>query len=260
MFGYTIETIQMLMVPMFKTRKEALGSMGNDAPLACLSRYQPQIYEYFKQLFAQVTNPPIDPFREKIVMSLACPVGPEGNILEPGAEQCHRLWLENPILSLGDLQSIKTTNVMGWKAAVVDITFSRLCSCMATEIDRICEEVEQAAHSCQFIILSDRNIGPDRAPVPALLASGAAHHHLISKRLRSKCALIVETGEAREVHHMCVLLGYGVDAICPYMVFEIAHMLRNEGLIDPEITDHVVYENYAAAVDRGISKVNCYKY
>ena len=97
MFGYTIETIQMLMIPMLKTRKEALGSMGNDAPLACLSKYQPVIYEYFKQLFAQVTNPPIDPFREKIVMSLACPVGPEGNILEPRPNLCHRLWLENPL-------------------------------------------------------------------------------------------------------------------------------------------------------------------
>lgn len=255
MFGYTIETIQMLMVPMFKTRKEALGSMGNDAPLACLSEYQPLIYEYFKQLFAQVTNPPIDPFREKIVMSLACPVGPEANILEPSAAQCHRLWLENPILSLGDLQSIKTTSIMGWKTAVVDMTCSSGATNMAEEIDRICAAVEKAAHGHQFIVLSDRSIGPDRAPIPALLATGAAHHHLISKRLRSKCALIVETGEAREVHHMCVLLGYGVDAICPYMVFEIAHMLRKEQLIDPEITDHVVYENYSAAVERGISKV-----
>jgi len=255
MFGYTIETIQMLMIPMFKTRKEALGSMGNDAPLACLSTYQPLIYEYFKQLFAQVTNPPIDPFREKIVMSLACPIGPEGNILEPAAEQCHRLWLTNPILSLGDLQALKTTNLRGWRTAVVNLTCSASATCMAEEIDRICQQAEKVAQTHQYIILSDRNIGPDRAPIPALLATGAIHHHLIAKRLRSKCALIVETGEAREVHHMCVLLGFGVDAICPYMVFEIAHMLRNEQLIDPEITDHVVYENYAAAVDRGISKV-----
>ena len=255
MFGYTIETIQMLMIPMFKTRKEALGSMGNDAPLACLSTYQPLIYDYFKQLFAQVTNPPIDPFREKIVMSLECPIGPEGNILEPAESQCHRLWLKNPILSLGDIQAIRTTNCRGWQSAVIDITCSASAPCMAAEIDKLCEEVERAALTHQFIILSDRNIGPDRAPIPALLAAGAAHHHLIAKRLRSKCALILETGEAREVHHMCVLLGYGADAICPYMVFEIAHMLRNEQLIDPEITDHVVYENYAAAIDRGISKV-----
>ena len=255
MFGYTIETIQMLMIPMLKTRKEALGSMGNDAPLACLSKYQPVLYEYFKQLFAQVTNPPIDPFREKIVMSLACPVGPEGNILEPRAELCHRLWLENPVLSLGHLQTLKTTNYSGWSSAVIDITCSSLATDLREEIDRICREAERAAQSHQFLILSDRNIGPDRTAIPALLASGAVHHHLIATRLRSHCALIVETGEAREVHHMCVLLGYGCDAICPYMVFEIAHMLRNEQLIDPEITDAVVYDNYAAAVERGISKV-----
>jgi len=255
MFGYTIETIQMLMIPMFKTRKEALGSMGNDAPLACLSKFQPLIYDYFKQLFAQVTNPPIDPFREKIVMSLECPVGPEGNLLEPSAELCHRLWLENPILSLGHLQTLKTTNYRGWKSAVIDITCSSTATNLDQEIDRICKEAEVAAASHQFLILSDRNIGPDRTAIPALLASGAVHHYLIGTRLRSKCAIVVETGEAREVHHMCVMVGYGVDAICPYMVFEIAHMLRNEQLIDPQITDAVVYENYAAAVERGISKV-----
>ena len=117
-------------------------------------------------------------------------------------------------------------------------------------------QAEKEAANNQFIILSDRRIGPDRVPIPTLLAAGAVHHHLIAKRLRSKCAVIVETGEAREVHHMCVLLGYGVDAICPYMVFEIAHMLRSEGLISSDITDAVVYDNYAAAVDRGISKVD----
>jgi len=255
MFGYTIETIQMLMVPMFKTRKEALGSMGNDAPLACLSKYQPLIYDYFKQLFAQVTNPPIDPFREKIVMSLECPVGPEGNLLEPSASLCHRLWLVNPILSLGDLQTLKTTNYRGWRSAVIDITCSSTATDLGKEIDRICREAEVAATTHQYLILSDRNIGPDRTAIPALLASGAVHYHLISTRLRSKCAVIVETGEAREVHHMCVLVGFGVDAVCPYMVFEIAHMLRNEQLIEPDITDAVVYENYAAAVERGISKV-----
>ena len=255
MFGYTLETINMLMVPMFKTRKEALGSMGNDAPLACLSNYQPLIYDYFKQLFAQVTNPPIDPFREKIVMSLACPVGPEGNILEPSAKLCNRLWLENPILSLGDLQAIKTTNIRGWRTAVLDMTCPADSTDLGAEIERLCADAEKAAQTHQFVVLSDRSIGPDRTSIPALLASGAVHQHLIKTRLRSRCGLLVETGEAREVHHMCVLLGFGCDAICPYMVFEIAHMLRKEALIDPLVTDAVVYENYSAAVERGISKV-----
>jgi len=255
MFGYTLETIQMLMIPMFKTRKEALGSMGNDAPLACLSTYQPLLYDYFKQLFAQVTNPPIDPFREKVVMSLACPVGPEGNILEPSEKLCHRLWLENPILSLGDLKAIKTTNVRGWSTAVLDMTCPVVSLDLGAEIQRLCKEAEVAARTHQFLVLSDRSIGPDRTAIPALLASGAVHQHLIKTRLRSRCGLLIETGEAREVHHMCVLLGFGADAICPYMVFEIAHMLRSEQMIDPLVTDKVVYENYAAAVERGIAKV-----
>ena len=255
-FGYTVETLQMLMVPMLKTKKEALGSMGNDAPLACLSNMQPLVYEYFKQLFAQVTNPPIDPFREKIVMSLACPIGPEGNILEPNPDQCSRLWLENPILSLTDMEVLKNPDFKNWKSKVIDITYeyNEEPSALQDALDRICNEAENAAESgYQFLILSDRKVSADQVPVSSILASGAVHHHLISTRLRSKCGIILETGEAREVHQICVLVGYGADAICPYMVFEIAQMLRQDGVID--FDDQEAYENYAAAVDRGISKV-----
>ena len=252
-FGYTIETLQMLMIPMLKTKKEALGSMGNDAPLACLSQMCPLVYDYFKQLFAQVTNPPIDPFREKIVMSLACPIGPEGNLLEPSEHQCRRLWLENPILSLQDLEIIKHIAVKDWKATVIDITYAETETDLSKVLDVVCKQAEQAAHDSQFIILSDRNIGKNRIHVSSALAVGAVHHHLIQTRLRSKCAIVLETGEAREVHHLCLLVGYGCDAICPYMVFEIAQMLRDEGVID--IDDQAAHDNYAAAVDRGISKV-----
>lgn len=256
LFGYTLEILQMLMIPMFKTKKEALGSMGNDAPLACLSEMQPMIYDYFKQLFAQVTNPPIDPFREKIVMSLACPIGPEGNVLEPDEKTSRRLWLDNPILSLRDIEVLKHTSIKGWKTKIIDITYC-LDDGLELEkaIDRICQEAEKAASEYQFLVLSDRNVGIDRIPVSALLASGSVHHHLIQKRLRSKCAIILETGEIREVHQICVTIGYGVDAICPYMVFEIAQMLREEGILPQDITDDMAYENYASAVDRGISKV-----
>jgi len=256
LFGYTIETIQMLLVPMFKTRKEALGSMGNDAPLACLSAMQPIMYDYFKQLFAQVTNPPIDPFREKIVMSLACPIGPEGNILEPGPGQCQRMWLENPIISIGAMDAIQHSNIHGWKAAVIDITYDISMGLdIEKAIDRICGEAEEAAKSHQFVILSDKKASASRIPVSALLASGAVHHHLLATRLRAKCALIVETGEAREVHHMCTLIGFGADAVSPYMVYEIAHLLREEQVIDPVISDEVVFDNYCSAIERGISKV-----
>uniref|UniRef100_A0A8D8SW26 Glutamate synthase [NADH] n=1 Tax=Cacopsylla melanoneura TaxID=428564 RepID=A0A8D8SW26_9HEMI len=258
LFSYTIETINMLILPMIRTKKEALGSMGNDAPLACLSEFQPLLYDYFKQLFAQVTNPPIDPFREKVVMSLMCPIGPEANILEPSAKQCHRLFLPNPLLSLYDLEVIRLNTHRGWKTKVIDITFDKEegPSGLATTLDRVCNESCQAAEDgYQFIILSDREAGASRIPVSTLLALGATHHHLIEERQRMKVGLILETGEAREVHHMCVLLGYGADAICPYLVFEMAKSLRAEGVLDSSFTDKILYENYCDAMDRGISKV-----
>lgn len=258
LFGYTVETINMLLLPMIHTKKEALGSMGNDAPLACLSQFQPLIYEYFKQLFAQVTNPPIDPFREKIVMSLMCPIGPEANLLEPSSKQCHRLFLPNPILSLKDLLVIKNTNHRGWKSKVIDITFARKdgAAGLKNALERITDEACKAARDgYQLLILSDRTAGVDRLPVSALIALGATHHHLIEERQRKKVGLIVDTAEAREVHHMCVLLGYGADAICPYLVFELAATLRSEGVLDADLTDDVLFKNYSEAMERGISKV-----
>jgi glutamate synthase (NADPH/NADH) len=211
-----------------------------------------------RQLFAQVTNPPIDPFREKIVMSLACPIGPMGNVLEPDIKTCQRLWLDQPILSLGDMEIIKVTSLNGWKAKVIDITYDITNGALELEdaIDMVCVEAQQAAKQYQFLVLSDRNIGQDRVPISAILIAGAVHHHLINKRLRSKCAIILETGEIREVHQICVAIGYGVDAICPYMVFELAQMLRSQNIISQDMTDDMAYNNYVAAVDRGISKVN----
>lgn len=258
LFGYTNETVTMLLIPMFKDHKEALGSMGNDAPLACLSAFQPLPYEYFKQLFAQVTNPPIDPFREKIVMSLQCPLGPEGNLLHPSAEQVHRIWLTNPILSVTDIEILKRTQHRGWKTSVIDITFPFADGIDGYELalNRICQEGERAAQDgYQVLILSDRAAGPLRCPVSALLALGALHHHLIETRQRMKVGLILETAEAREVHHVCVLLGYGADALCPYLAFELAAALRDEGVIASTTTDDQIYQAYATAIETGISKV-----
>ncbi|KAK7070468.1 hypothetical protein SK128_010174 [Halocaridina rubra] len=258
MFGYTIETLNMLLLPMVATQKEALGSMGNDAPLACLSEFQPLLYDYFKQLFAQVTNPPIDPFREKIVMSLACPIGPEANILEPSAEQCHRLFLENPMLSLQDLEVIKATKHKGWRTHVIDITYpvSEGVPGLVPALDRIAAEACRAAKDgYQLLVLSDRLAGPERLPVSALMTLGCTHHYLIEERQRMKVGLILETGEAREVHHMCVLLGYGADAVCPYLVFETMATLRVEGVVDAKLTDADIFKNYTAAMERGLSKV-----
>lgn len=258
LFSYSIETINLLLLPMLQTKKEALGSMGNDAPLACLSSFQPLPYDYFKQLFAQVTNPPIDPFREKVVMSLMCPIGPEANLLEPCEKQCHRLFLPHPILSLDDLEVIKATKHRGWKTKVIDVTFDAQegPKGLSKALDRICEEACQAAHdNYQLLVLSDRRAGASRIPVSILLALGATHHFLIEERQRMKVGLILETAEAREVHHMCVLLGYGADAICPYLVFEISQALRKEGVVDCSFTDAILYKNYSDAMERGIAKV-----
>ncbi|XP_043275732.1 glutamate synthase [NADH] isoform X2 [Venturia canescens] len=258
LFSYTLETINMLLVPMLQTKKEALGSMGNDAPLACLSQFQPLIYDYFKQLFAQVTNPPIDPFREKIVMSLLCPIGPESNILEPNELQVHRLFLPHPIVSLRDLEVIKQTSYRGWKTKVIDITYpvSEGPSGLVKALNRVDNEANKAAREgYQILVLSDRQAGAERVPVSTMLALGSVHHFLIEERQRMKVGLIAETGEAREVHHMCVLLGYGADAICPYLVFEMARNLREEGVLDQSFNDEIMYKNYSEAMERGIAKV-----
>ncbi|XP_045493540.1 glutamate synthase [NADH], amyloplastic isoform X2 [Colias croceus] len=258
LFGYTIESINMLLLPMVQNKKEALGSMGNDAPLACLSQFQPLPYEYFKQLFAQVTNPPIDPFREKIVMSLMCPIGPTANILEPSAEFVHRIFLPQPILSIPDCEALKKTNYRGWKTKVIDCTFEYTDGPLGLEAALSC--IARSAHAaatagCQLLVLSERAAGPTRVPVSSLLALGAVHHHLIETRQRMKVGIIVETAEAREVHHMCVLLGYGADAICPYLAFELAFSLRNDNLIDPNLTDNDIYSAYQKAIETGLAKV-----
>ncbi|ELT96170.1 hypothetical protein CAPTEDRAFT_177943 [Capitella teleta] len=258
LFGWTVETISMLVLPMVYTKMEALGSMGNDAPLACLSGYNPRLFEYFKQLFAQVTNPPIDPFREKIVMSLACPVGPEANILEASAEQCRRLWLDQPLLSRQDMRVLKGTRCKGWKTKVLNSVYpvEEDIAGLRPALDRLCEAASEAAEQgFTFLVISDRKAGKRFVPISSLLALGAVHHHLIRKKLRMKVGLIVESGEIREVHDMCVLLGYGADAFCPYLVFETCTALRRQGKLDPPIEDQEIYCNYVAAAARGISKV-----
>ncbi|CAG9560728.1 unnamed protein product [Danaus chrysippus] len=258
LFGYTIESINMLLLPMIQNKKEALGSMGNDAPLACLSRFEPLPYDYFKQLFAQVTNPPIDPFREKIVMSLMCPIGPVANILNPGAEFVHRLFLPQPVLSIPDLKALIATTHRGWRTKVIDCTFDISDGPMGLEpaLTRLAGEAHDAALAgYQLLVLSDRQAGPTRVPISSLLALGAVHHHLIETRQRMKVGILVETAEAREVHHMCVLLGYGADAICPYLAFELAFSLRNDNLIDPNLTDSDIYLAYQKAIETGLAKV-----
>jgi glutamate synthase (NADPH/NADH) large chain len=256
--GYTTEDVYKLILPMGAAGLEALGSMGNDAALACLSDQPRLVYDYFKQTFAQVTNPPLDSDKESIVMSLECYIGPERNLLEPTAENAHRLLLSQPILTNCQLAQMKELNHRGWKSRVIDMTFDRRAGeqGMLAAIDRLCTEADQAiADGCSLIVLSDRQLGENRVAIPALLACGAVHHHLVRSETRTRLGMVLETGEAREVHHHCMLIGYGADAINPYMAFEILWNLRREGNIDPSLDDEKVIKNYIKACGKGILKV-----
>ncbi|PAA52153.1 hypothetical protein BOX15_Mlig011511g2 [Macrostomum lignano] len=261
LFGFTNETTLMLLIPMISNEKEALGSMGNDAPLACLSSYNPLLFEYFKQLFAQVTNPPIDPFRESVVMTLECPIGPEANILEPSAKQCRRLWLRHPILSLHDMEVLRSMNYRGMRTKELDMCYPQTKDLNALEarLNQLCEEAEKAIvrENYSFVLLSDRKAGQDFIPVPSLAAIGAVHQYLVEKKLRLQCGLLLESAEPREVHHLCTVLGFGADAVCPYLVYETIAKIRDERRHEvlKNMTDDDIYKSYASATKRGIFKV-----
>ncbi|KAI0112096.1 glutamate synthase [Nemania sp. FL0031] len=259
-FGYTHEQVSLLLAPMASDEKEALGSMGNDAPLACLAQSPRLLYEYFRQLFAQVTNPPIDPIRESIVMSLECYVGPQGNLLEMDASQCARLFLPSPILSIPEFNAL--TNISQvypeWTVKTIDLTFPKAegAAGYMKHLDFICQEATAAIEARdRIIILSDRKASADRVAVSTLLASGMVHHHLVSNKWRSMAAIVLETAEAREVHHMCVLLGYGADAINPYLAMECILKLNREGLIRKKLSDDQLIANYKHSCDGGVLKV-----
>jgi glutamate synthase (NADPH/NADH) large chain len=233
-FGFTIETMQFMLLPLVRELRDPVGSMGNDSCLACLSDKPRMLYDYFRQLFAQVTNPAIDSIREEVIMSLECYVGPEKNLLETTPEHAQRLRLPHPILSNEQLAALKGMDYRGWKTKTIDITWPRSEDKAGLEkaLDRICAEAELAVdQGFSLLILSDRAIAQDRVPVSALLATGAVHHHLVKRTKRTRIGIVVETGEAREVHHHCLLVGYGADAINPYLAFEALWHSRREGLI-----------------------------
>ncbi len=257
-FGYTTETMQFMLLPLVTELRDPLGSMGNDSALACLSDKSRMIYDYFKQLFAQITNPPIDSIREEVVMSLQCFIGPEGNLLETTEGQAHRLSLEHPILSNKQLSNLRDMDYRGMRSKLIDITYdSEAENGFQAALDRICTEAETAIQEgYSFVILSDRQISATRIPLSALIACGAVHHHLVGRHQRSRLGLIIETGEAREVHHFCLLTGYGADAVNPYLAFEALWQARNDGLLGTayDTEDSLVYA-YKKAVAKGMLKV-----
>ena len=254
-FGYTTETLQFMLLPLVQQLRDPVGSMGNDSALACLSDKPRMIYDYFKQLFAQVTNPAIDSIREEVVMSLACYIGPEGNLLETTEKHAHRLSITHPILSNKEMGSLRHIKYKGWKSKVIDITYPKSEGVDGLEpaLARICAEASLAIdQGYSLIILSDRGICATRLPVSTLLASGAVHHHLVKSSERTKIGLVVETGEAREVHHHCMLIGFGVDAINPYLAFESLWQARHDGLLEGEAYDHD--DKIVAAYRKGVAK------
>jgi len=259
-FGYTTETMQFMLLPLVREGRDPVGSMGNDAALACLSDKSRMLYDYFKQLFAQVTNPAIDSIREEVVMSLSCYIGPEANLLESSEQHAHRLQVPHPILTNEEMAALKHMDHRGWKTQTIDITFDKSEgeSGLGNALDRICAEATQAIKDgYSLVVLTDRNISRDRVPVSALLATGAVHHHLVSTHDRTRIGLVLETGEAREVQHFCLLTGFGVDAINPYLAFESLWKSQRDGLLvgDDYDSDEKIVAAYRKGVAKGMLKV-----
>jgi glutamate synthase domain-containing protein 2/glutamate synthase domain-containing protein 1/glutamate synthase domain-containing protein 3 len=257
-FGYTVEDLKMLMTPMAVTGQEALGSMGTDTPLACLSDKPQLLYAYFKQLFAQVTNPPLDANFESLVTSLFTYLGREGNLLDESPEHAHMVKLKTPIINNAELAKLRELSVEGMKSVTVPMLFSVADGEAGLEkaVEELCARAAAAVkEGATILILSDRGLDKDNAPIPALLATAAVHHHLIREGTRTQCGLVIETGEAREVHHFCLLIGYGAGAINPYLAFETIADLHKEGLLPKDLALEKAKYNYVKAANKGIIKV-----
>ena len=260
-FGYTQESLKFLMAPMAATGQEAVGSMGTDTPVSVLSNKAKPLHTYFKQNFAQVTNPPIDSIREELVMSLVSFIGPRPNLLDlEGTAKVKRLEVGQPILTNDELERIRQIGAVKdnhFTSITIDITYDETkdAAGMSPALDVACAEAEEAVRSGDYniIILSDRGVGPDRIPIPSLLATSAVHHHLIKQGLRTSVGLVVETGEAHEVHQFATLAGYGAEAINPYLAFDTLDAFVPD--LDEKITPKEAQKRYIKAVSKGLLKV-----
>ena len=252
-FGYTYEDVKTSILPMALTGTEQISAMGNDSPLAVLSSRNQPLFNYFKQLFAQVTNPPIDAIREEVVTSTTIYVGSEGNILEESPDNCKTLRVNNPILTSTDLLKIKNMNVEGFKTAVIPIIYYKNTS-LKKAIDHVFLEADRAhKDGANILILSDRGVDENHVAIPSLLAVSALHQHLVVTKKRTSLAIILESGEPREVHHFATLLGYGACAINPYLAQESIRELIDENLLDKDY--YAAVNDYNSAVLHGIVKI-----
>ncbi len=256
-FGYTTEDVKILVSPMAADGVEPIGSMGTDTPLAVLSDKPQLLYNYFKQLFAQVTNPPVDAIREEIIMATDTTIGPERNLLDPRPESCRHIKLKSPILKNEELEKLRRLDGWhGFKAATLPMLFpaGEGGDGLERAMEELCERASDAvAQGTNLLVLSDRGVDRAHAPIPALLAVSGVHHHLIREGSRARVAILLETGEPREVHHFAMLLGYGAAAINPYLAFETIHSLCRDRAIATDYGHGV--KNFIKAVQKGIVKV-----
>ncbi len=260
MFGWTQEEQRILIAPMARTGAEAIGSMGTDTPIAVLSDRPRLLFDYFQQLFAQVTNPPLDGIREELVTSLGSTIGPECNLLDPGERSCRQIVLPHPVLDNEELAKLRYIDedggVEGYKPVTIDALYPVFGGgdALRLGIERIRRQVSDAiAGGANLVILSDRYATEDQAPIPSLLITAAVHHHLIREKTRTRVGLVIETGEAREVHHIALLLGYGAAAVNPYLVFDAMRDLVREGHID--LSPRKAAKNYMKAAGKGVLKI-----
>ena len=257
MFGYTQEDLRLLLAPMATNGEEAIGSMGTDTALAVLSDRPRLLYDYFKQVFAQVTNPPLDAIREELVTTMGSTVGPEGNLLDPRPESCRQIGIKYPVIDNAQLAKLRHVYEPGFKAITLPMLFDPRQG--GAGLEHAMDELKRQASAAveagyTILILSDRGADRERAPIPSLLATAGVHHHLVRRGTRTRCGLVVETGDAREVHHCALLLGYGAGAVNPYLAFETLDDMIRQKLIGG-VTHAQAVENYIHALNKGILKV-----
>src|SRR5579864_2763532 len=256
-FGYTQEDLRLVIAPMATKGEEPVASMGNDSALAVLSDRQPPLFSYFKQLFAQVTNPPIDPIRETVVTSLQACVGAEANLLAEVPEQAHQLVMDQPILRNHELEKLRQVSHDVFDAATLDITWpvEHGPDGMETRLQALCDEAARYVdHGANILILSDRNLGPERVAMPSLLAVAAVHHHLVRRGTRTRTGLVIESGEPRNIHHMATLIGYGAAAINPYVMFESIDELADRSLLPEDLSREEAEQRIVKAIGKGLLK------
>jgi len=257
MFGYTDEDFRLILGPMALAGEEPVGSMGTDSALAVLSDRPRLLYDYFKQTFAQVTNPPLDAIREELVTTMASTVGPEGNLLDPGPESCRQIHVAYPVIDNEQLARLRHVYLPAFKSTTIQAVFDARRA--GVGLEHALEEVKRRASAAieagyTILILSDRGADRHLAPIPSLLVTAAVHHHLVREGTRTRCGLVVESGDAREVHHCALLLGFGAGVVNPYLAFETIAQLIDEGQLT-NVTYDAAIDHYIHALNKGILKV-----